>query len=512
MDQKSGAHERNPEFAEFVARLKRIKLLGSAQGIIEYDMEVSMPPGGAEARGEVAAELAGLEHEMTTSAEFRRKAERMMSLAHRGQLDPFEATVVRRACKEIEREAKLPKELVEELAAVTSEAHHVWAAAKGISDFTSFLPHLKRIIALKRQEAAAVGFRASPYDALLDGYEPGMTCASVEAMFTPLTAFLKDFIRRLASGTPPDESRAKIRAPLVIQQRVCRKVAEAMGFDFSRGRLDASAHPFTNRLHPGDTRITTRYDENDLLSAVYSTVHETGHALYEAGMPQEQFGTCAGESASFGIHESQSRLWENMIGRSAGFCFFLIYDILRHEGLPIGHPYDFRPHDMFCAVNVCRPSLIRTEADEVTYNLHLALRFELERALIEGTIEAKDLPRLWNAKMEEYLGVTVPDDGHGVLQDVHWSAGYFGYFPTYTLGNLYAAQLFEAARRDLPLVGEKSFSGDFADLRDWLRAKVWRHGAMLDPADLITQATGEPPSAEPFKRYLETKFKLVYRL
>jgi len=493
-------------FKKLLGRLQDIALIGSAYNIIEYDMEVSMPAGGNDHRARVASALSGIRHRQATAAGLRRAAAKLMEGVQAGRLQGVEAAIVSRAYRDIEKEARQPQRLVQEISAVTTAAHHVWAEARQKSDFRLFLPTLEEINGLIREKTEAIGYRDSPYDALLDDYEPGMTAAQVEAIFGPLSEFTAAFIRRLAEGQAPDRSPALIAAPIDVQERIGRELAALLGFDFGSGRLDRSAHPFSNRLHPGDVRITTRYDEADLLNSLYSTIHETGHALYEAGQPQEWFGTCAGEAASYGIHESQSRTWENLVGRSRPFCELLAGMLERHGlgGRDIGALYR--------SLNHCQPSLIRVDADEVTYNLHVALRFDIERALIEGRLAAKDLPEAWNAKVRDYLGIEVPDDARGVLQDVHWSAGLFGYFPSYALGNLYAAQLFEAVRRDLPELDEDIRSGRFAPLRDWFRDKVWRHGAVHCPVELITLATGAAPSAEPFKRYLEDKFTDIYRL
>ena len=494
-------------YQRFIARLREIALLSSASGIAEYDMEVFMPPGGADDRSEVAALLAGMIHAKQTSAALGRLGEKLLAAVAAGTLVGPEATIVRRAMEDYEYDRKLPKRLVEELAKVTGAAHHVWVEARQKADFALFRPTLEEIVRLKIEEAEAVGYKTSPYDVLLDQYEPGMTAEMVGAALGPLCDFLKVFVRRLGSGSGPTGLRISLAAK--YQTEISRKLAQIIGFDLNAGRLDASAHPFTAKLHSGDVRITTRYDELDLLSSVYSTIHETGHALYDQALPAAQFGNCAGEAASYGIHESQSRLWENLIGRSRRFSELL------SEVLTASKEYRLSPPDsdeFYRALNVVKPSLIRVEADEVTYNLHVALRFEIERGLIEGRLAVKDLPEIWNAKMREYLGVEVPNDGAGVLQDVHWSAGLFGYFPSYALGNLYSAQLLEAAERELPDLWSDVRAGKFAGLRGWLKDKVWRHGGLLTPVEIVTQATGLSPSADAFQRHLERKYSEVYRL
>ncbi|MFA6603906.1 MAG: carboxypeptidase M32 [Patescibacteria group bacterium] len=495
-------------YRKFVAQLREIALLASANNIAEYDMEVFMPPAGADHRSDVMALIAGIVHTKRTSAALWRRGEKLLAAVENGLLSETEAIIVRRTMKDLERERKLPKRLVEELVKTTGAAHHVWIEAREKSDFSLFLPSLQRIVELKIEEAEAVGCGGSPYDALLGQYEPGMTAEMVEAVLSPLCDFLKVFVRRLGTGNAPKE--LKIRLTAKHQARISKDLAKLIGFDFRAGRLDASAHPFTSKMHPGDVRITTRYDESDLLSSIYSTIHETGHALYDHALPSDQFGNCAGEAASYGIHESQSRLWENLIGRSREFSRLLAAFMTGS-----GEDYELCLPDedsFYRALNVVKPSLIRTESDEVTYNLHVALRFEIERGLIEGRIAAKDLPEIWNAKIREYLGVEVPSDSVGVLQDVHWSAGLFGYFPSYALGNLYSAQLLEAAVRELPDLWLRANGEQFTWLRLWLYDKVWRHGGLLMPVEIVTQATGAPPSADAFQRYLERKFIEIYQL
>ncbi len=495
-------------YAKLAGKLAEISHLRAASAALEWDTEVMMPEAGSDHRSRIMAYLSGAAHDLSVSTEFADIVCRLKWELGRGLLSDVQEANVRQALKSYERERRLPGELVRETAEVCSASHHVWMQARKDSDFGKFLPNLERIVALKREEARLVGSAGSPYDALLDSFEPGATAASVAAILDPLRAFLEPFVRRIvASPHQADPAAARVAAPRDLQARLCRLAAETIGFDFRAGRLDVSAHPFTSRLHPGDTRITTRYDESDLLEALTGVIHEAGHGIYEQALPAAEFGAAAGDAASMGLHESQSRLWENLVGRGRPFWDFFL-PVLRANGLAAGAD----PDALYRGVNAVRPSLIRVEADEATYNLHICLRFEIERELIEGRLQAAALPGVWNARMKQYLGIDVPDDARGVLQDVHWSAGLFGYFPSYALGNLYSAQLYEAAKRDLPGLEDGFRRGEFAPLRAWLNERVHRRGATLTAQEIVRQATGAAPDAACFISYLETKYGEIYRL
>jgi carboxypeptidase Taq len=401
------------------------------------------------------------------------------------------------------RQKKLPESFVRELAEVSSSAQTTWARAREKNDFKLFLPALRKIIELKQKEAKYVGFTDSPYDALLETYEPGMSTVEVSKILNDLKDFLVPFLATLTKTAQKKTAKTHGHFPIDRQHAFNQSIAAKLGFDFGAGRLDKSTHPFTTNFHPNDVRITTRYREDDVLYSIPSTVHETGHALYEQGLMAEHFGTPLGESVSLGIHESQSRLWENMIGRSRPFWKHF-YPILQKE-----FPVPFRKltfDEFYRTQNVVTPSFIRTEADEVTYNLHIILRFEIEKELIEGSIDPVDLPKIWNAKMKQYLGIDVPSDREGVLQDVHWSAGLFGYFPTYSLGNLYAAQLWYQMQKEIPNLQKSIAAGKFADIREWLRVKIHRQGKAYSATELIKKITGEYPNSRYFSDYLREKY------
>lgn len=496
-------------YGKLLTLLKGIAHINAAKTALEWDMETKMPAGAADARGAVMGTLASVAHAKLTSAEFEDAITPLIGLHRRGLLakdDPGHA-VIGLAWKQFDRARKLPSAFVSELTSLCVSSHHVWAEARKASDWDAFLPNLTRIIAMKREEAGLVGFAASPYDALIDEFEPGMTSAKVEVVLNDLARFLSGFVRRVAeSSIPADPTGAHLALPRSQQESLSRTVATALGFDFDAGRLDEAAHPFMTRFHPGDVRLTTRYDELNLSDCLYSVVHEAGHGMYEQGLPAELYGTPAGEAASFGLHESQSRLWENMVGKSGPFCRWLA-ETAGRAGVVIGDVRRFHR-----GINAVTPSLIRVDADEVTYNLHVCLRFGIERDLIEGRLDPKDVPEAWDAGMRELLGVDVPDVAEGALQDVHWSGGAFGYFPSYAIGNLYAAQLFAAAENALPGLEAGFAKGEFAPLLAWLRENVHRHGSCLSAEEIVRNAAGSGLSAEPFKRYVERKFGEIYGL
>ena len=404
----------------------------------------------------------------------------------------------------------MPRALVEELARVTASGRARWAEARRASDFGLFAPDLRRIVELKRQEAAAVGYEGHAYDALMDEYEPGASTAELTALFEDLRGRLVPLVGELAAASvKPDSSLLRRSFPRAGQERMVRRIAEQIGFDFEAGRIDVSTHPFCVSFHPCDVRITTRYDERYLPGALFGVTHETGHALYEQGLPAKHAFTPAGTAASVAIHESQSRLWENMVARSRPFWehhFPALVEVFPEamQGVSL---------DAFhLAINAVQPSPIRVEADEVTYNLHILLRFELERDLMGGALEVDDLPAAWNERMRTFVGVAPKDDAEGCLQDIHWAVGFFGYFPTYALGNLYAAQLYATARRDLPDLDAGIRAGDLAPLRGWLRENVHRQGMRYPAGELCERVTGRPLAVEPFMDYLAARFRPLYGL
>jgi carboxypeptidase Taq len=497
-------------YSELLRNIRDAGILTSCAGLLGWDERTYMPRAGAEHRGEQMALLARLGHEMLTDS---RNGE-LLAAAEGSQLvaDPVSdaAANVREIRRNYDRATKIPKELVEELARVTTQAQGVWQEARQKSQFAVFLPSLEKIVALKRQESAEIGYADHPYDALLDEYEPGATTAEIRKLFAELSAGLVPIVAAIAgSKKQPDRELLHRDYPIDRQRTFAESAATAIGFDFNAGRLDTTTHPFCSGHGPGDCRITTRYNAKFFNEAFFGVLHEAGHGLYEQNLLHEHYGTPLGAAASLGIHESQSRLWENQVGRSRPFWehFFPRAKQTFPEALR-GVALD----QWLFAVNDVRSSFIRVEADEVTYNLHIILRFELEQALMTGELPPADLPSAWNEKFQTMLGLTPPDDAHGCLQDIHWSFGGLGYFPTYTLGNLYSAQFMAAARRDLQGLDNDFRRGEFGRLRGWLTEHIHRRGQRYRASDLCRRITGEPLDHRPFLSYLRAKFEPLFGL
>ena len=502
----------NPEkaYEELLHRMKEVAILGNTAGILGWDLEVNMPPANAPYRAEQLSWLAGTIHQKFTDAavgDWIAQAESSKALTS----DPLSDSAVnlREWRHSYDRSKKLPQKLVEEISRVTSNAQVEWVEARKEKKFSRFQPWLEKIITLTQEQAKCYGYKDHPYDALLEDYEPGLTTAQLNQLFPPLKKKLAEMVAKIAAAKrQPDTSILKRPCPVPVQQAFCRKLAEGIGFDFNKGRIDVSAHPFTTGLGPADTRITTRFEETNFENAFFSTLHEAGHGIYDQNLPSDDhYGTPRASAVSLGIHESQSRLWENLVGRSLAFWKYFYPKLQKDfpgcfEGLSL--------ESFHFAINHSAPSFIRTESDEVTYNLHVALRFDIEVALISGSLKAADVPNAWNGAMRTYFGITPPDDSKGCLQDVHWSHGSFGYFPTYTLGNLYSAQFFDAANREVGPLEAKFEKGDFAPLKKWLNEKIHSQGQRYRAGDLCEKVTGKKLSSEFFLNYLEKKFGGLY--
>jgi len=497
----------NDRYLRLLGLAGEIHDLASTMGLLEWDQEVMMPPRGVEGRARQRATLAAVLHDRMVDAELGDVLAASAASADVAA-DPWAAANVREMARQRDRAVKVPRELVAALAREGTLAQQAWVAARQHDDWARFAPHLATLVDLKRREAAAVGYATEPYDALLDEYEPGAKAADLAALFARLRDGLVPVLDALrGAARPPTAALWRGDFAEADQDILGRQVLAAMGYDFAAGRLDVSAHPFTQGFNPGDVRITTRYDVHDLQSGLYANLHEGGHALYELGLPAERAGQPVGAAVSLGIHESQSRLWENLVGRSRPFVSWLAGEMAavwpeRYEAVD--------PEALYRAANVVSPSLIRIEADEVTYNLHIIVRMEIERALVAGEVQVADLPALWREKVKAYLGLDVPTDREGVLQDIHWSFGLFGYFPTYTLGNLYSAQLFAAARRHLPDLDAQMAAGELGDLLGWLRANVHGPGSLYRADELCVRVTGRELSVDPFLDHVRRKFGEVY--
>jgi len=496
-------------FDELKEHLATVSDLQSAAAVLDWDQHTYMPPGGAEARAVQLATLAKLAHEQFTSTRTQSLLDAAETLGAGLDADSDDAALLRVTRRNLTKAIKLPPEFVAEQQQAASLGTSVWQEARARNDFAAFRPHLERLFEFARREADYLGYREHPYDALLDDCEPDLTSREVRALFDRLLEVTVPLVRAItergaaARGDGLDAAYAE--AP---QRAFGLAMAEAFGYDTTRGRLDVSAHPFCTDFSRDDVRITTRFRPSGL-GAIFGIFHESGHAMYGQGIPASLSRTPLADGAGMGIHESQSRMWENLVGRSRGFWEHAF------PALRGAFPAQLGALDVdtfYRAINRVRPTLIRIHADEVTYNLHIILRFELEQAVISGALRVADLPEAWNAKMAAYLGLTPPTDADGVMQDTHWAAGLIGYFPSYTIGNVASVQLFEAARRAHPDLVDRIRHGEFETLLAWMRAHVHAYGRKLTPRDLMIRATGGPLTPEPYLAYLREKFGELYGL
>jgi carboxypeptidase Taq len=492
--------------ASLTDRLGTVADLQAAARLLEWDQETYMPRGAAEVRAQQLATLKSLAHAHFTDE----KTQVLVEAIDENDLpDENSRALLRVTRRDLVRAIRRPPSLVTRQALATARALEAWKQARQDDDFPHFAPHLEEIFALAREEAEALGFEEHVYDALLEEYEPGMTRSEVVRIFEPLREDLVALVEAIREAEQVDDSLLHSYFDPRAQWDLGLEVAAALGYDFDRGRQDLSTHPFSTAFGPPfDVRITTRVAEGFFPTAFFGTLHEVGHALYEQGISPLLARTPLADGTSLGVHESQSRLWENLVGRSRPFWKWAQPAAGRHFPDVLG---DVPAETIYRGVNKVEPSLIRVEADEVTYSLHVMLRFELESAMLTGDLAVRDLPSAWNDRMQEYLGLTPPDDREGCLQDIHWSLGAVGYFPTYTLGSLMSVQLFDAAAQDLDLPGQVS-DGEFRPLLDWLQEKVHRHGRVLSARDVMVRATGQELSAEPWLAYARQKFGDIYRL
>jgi carboxypeptidase Taq len=480
-------------------------------GLLGWDEQVQMPPGAAELRSQQQQVLAGVLFEKETAPELGALLQKLAASPPEGV---WEKAVVRDATRDYKRKTALTKELAQREARLSSEGYQAWVKARSSSDFSAFSPVLGEWLALVRERSAAIDPSQSAYNVSLDGFERGMTTSRLDEIFTEVRNGLIPLLAQVkASGTAPDASWLSGDWDVKKQAELCSAIAVEMGFDLNRGRLDVSVHPFTGGAGPSDVRMTTRFKAHDMTEGLTGAVHETGHALYEQGRPGgEVEGLPASSALSMGVHESQSLLWERCVALSRPFAEYLLPKL--RATFPGQIPDDKTPEDLYRALNVVSTrSLIRVESDELSYPLHVILRYELETALLAGTISVEELPAAWNAKMKEYLGVEPENDAQGVLQDVHWSAGAIGYFPSYSLGAMMAVQLFDSARTDLPTLDADISAGRFAPLREWLRAKVHCKGSLLPTADeLMVSATGSPLKPAIYLNFMRAKYSDIYAL
>jgi carboxypeptidase Taq len=490
-------------FADFKERVSEIEDLERTSSLLGWDQQVKMPPGGSGVRAEQLATIDRISHEALTSDEMGRLLDKLSGFEESQPYDSYEASLIRLVRRDWEKARRVPAELRSEMSRAASLAMPVWVQARQDSDFSQFLPALRDNFDLRRQYVECFDDFDEPYDVLLDDFEPGMKTAEVRAVFERIK---EEQVPLVAAARAEGERPARgVTLPIERQQDFELKVIERFGFDPSEWRLDTAVHPFASSIATTDIRLTTRYFE-DNLDGLFGTMHECGHGLYEHGVSRELERTPLAHGASLGLHESQSRMWENMVGRSLPFWRYF-YPLLQRtfpEGLA-----NVEVQDWYRSVNWVEPSLIRVEADEATYNLHIILRFELEQELLAGTIDLDDLPEIWNQRMKDYLGVEPPNDALGVLQDMHWAVGAIGYFSTYALGNVISGQLWEKVNAAVPDLHDQFEQGEFGALSDWLREHLWQHGRKYTPHELVERITGGGLDPEPYLRYLRGKYPLA---
>jgi carboxypeptidase Taq len=486
-------------------RLAEVADLGDVTQLLEWDQQTMMPARGAAGRAEALATVRRVSHEKFISSTTGRLLDAADAALDGADPDGDDASLVRVARRRWEKARRVPIQLAAERAKAASLGQEAWRRARAESDFAAFLPYLERNLELTRRYVECFDAFECAYDVRLDDFEPGMRTATVNRLFAQLKSELVPLIATLADNSDRvEDSCLHGSFPVQRQRRLVDEVVSLMGFDPSAWRIDTAVHPFATSFGAQDVRITTRWDDTFFPSALYSAMHECGHGLYEAGIAPALQRTPLGHAESLGLHESQSRLWENMVGRGRAFCGVLTPLIVERLGVPLD------ADGLYRAVNRVAPSLIRVEADEATYSLHVVLRFELEQQLIDGRLSVGELPEAWNARVKAYLGLDVPDDAHGVLQDVHWSMGALGYFPTYALGNLIAGQLWERLHADVPDLDDRLAAGDLRTLREWLREHVHRHGAKYSMPELLQRVVGTTIAVEPFVAYLKDKLSDVY--
>lgn len=498
------------KLTNFKDYLKKMKSYEEAIGLLYWDMRTGAPKKGIATRSEVVGVLSGEHFAMAVSEQMGEMLDYFTDKEMFSKLDAVDRVIVNECKKDYDRSKKIPQKMHQDYVVLTSQAESVWEEAKEASDYKMFQPYLEKIVATNLEFIELWGYKGHKYDTLLDMYEPGMTVAKLDQVFGALREKVVPLLAAIqASTNKPETGFLRQTFEKEKQKKFSLFILKQMGYDFDAGRLDETVHPFATGLNPGDVRITTRYLLDDVNSALFGTIHEGGHALYEQNISADLIGTPLCTGTSMGIHESQSRFWENMIGRSRPFWKRYYPDLQNNYA----GQFDSVPvEDFYRATNEVKPSLIRIEADELTYNLHIMVRYEIEKALFSESVKVADLPEVWNEKYKEYLGVVPTNDGEGVLQDVHWSGGAFGYFPSYALGNMYAAQIMRTLRKELPAYDQLIEDGNLLPIKDWLSDKIYRYGKQLTPNEIIMQVTGEELNPDYLVQYFTDKFGDIYKL
>lgn len=493
-------------YQKYRENMERVADVRFATAVLQWDQETYLPPKGAAARGRQISTLTEMAHRMFTDEQLGGLLQELLS---KDDLTGDERLNVLQTWEDYSRQQKYSPELVRQLSDASNAAYHSWIEARKVNSFSHYLPDLDRLVQLKKTEADVLGYEGHPYNALLHEYEKGATVALLDRTFDSLLPQLKALLDRILAQPQVDDQFLKQHFPAQNQWDWGMWLVAQLGYDLEAGRQDRSEHPFSISFGADDVRITTRIDEQDFANMTWSCIHEVGHALYEQGLPRASYGLPAGEACSLSIHESQSRLWENNVGRSQAFCHHFLPHIKKY------FPQQFQSVDenqFFKAINKVQPSLIRTEADEITYHFHVYIRYRLEKGLLEGSLATADIPHFWNEQYQKLLGVTVPDDRQGCLQDVHWSHGSFGYFPTYSLGSLYAAQFYAAAGNALPHLENQIQGGEIAGLLEWLRRNIHQRGRLQTSEELCREVTGEGLNTAHFMSYILDKYGTIYNL
>jgi carboxypeptidase Taq len=495
---------------QFLEHVKKMSSYREAIGLIHWDLRTGAPRNGVEQRSEVLGVLSSEVFALSTSKEMEEYLQTLSTPEASQEISVITRKSVEECKKDFERNKKVPAEEYKEYVILQSKSESAWETAKHNSDFPSFQPYLEKLVEYNKKFITYWGYEGNKYNTLLDDYEPGVTVEVLDQVFGQLREKIVPLVSAIAeSKNKPVTDFLYQPFPKEQQRDFSLAILKELGYNFNSGRLDETVHPFATGLSPGDVRVTTKYDENDFRNAVFGTIHECGHALYEQNISPDLIGTPLCSGTSMGIHESQSLFYENFVGRNLHF-WKKNYGLFKQYAK--GQFNDVSLEDFYRAINESKPSLIRIEADELTYPLHVMVRYEIEKGLFNDQIQVKDLPEIWNSKMEEYLGVRPKNDGEGVLQDVHWSGGAFGYFPSYALGYMYAAQIKEAMLKDHPNFDGLLEEGNLVAIREWLTEKVHRHGRMKKPLEILRDVTGEGLNAQYLINYLEKKYGAIYHL